>query len=1050
MAGFKFVEKEEAEESDTELDIQDIQEEGPKQYDEHFWCKSKGVPVGFTYKSKKQDFIRASEDIKSNFQILAKGGPKQMENLEFRVLDDRKKDNGSEMDIEITKNKERGVAVLKFYGPNSKTGECTLMISKSKRYNVKFVRILAVEVIKKMVDTFISGEGWNSIFKKTTQNDRKQFNCNTCKKTFINEKNVSDHKEKYHTKAKILCENCGYEATDQKTLNEHMKDHTVKEQCDEIKEVKGKGNSCNKQSDINCNMCEFTTREKSTLEEHQRSHNKKEYVCGNCEFTTEIRSKIKVHIKDTHTEKEEPKLLSEEPEDMEIDEASDKTEIVNKNKEYISEKEERKRRSQMQDRKIIENQRKRDQEEHRLKLEKEETGRKKMEDEKEKQQEERIERRKRKASIKQQKKKIKRKLNKYPPNVTELPENVKHLVNEGDLQLQVPPDGACGPNAGAAHLFKDPKYGPNFRIQMNNFLADRWHFYKNKIVFPYVRKIGVNGDYVRFEIGEEEKFRQFLRTKRAAFLWTDSEDLHVMANMYQMQIRVITTKGPQDSHPTVNMVGPDSELNNFKLLPEGAVSDMTLLHYDELHYNLVISKDDDIAKFGTLSDYLTNKETEKVVDEGFKETENVILEESKLSEAYEKSKITIEKLNQRVKELENELQEKSVELQEAIETIEHAHEFETVRSKKNEERPKFICTKCNSKFKNQTLLSNHMKLSHISEMEFNCVDCSFKGNNDKELRNHLTSLHTSQSLMKEFKECQESKRNIEKEYFQCEQELRNKTEEVEKFKIEVKDLRTIVDLRRQLDQRDNEIRDWNDDTKNLTLNNSSGVNSKQGKSITCTKCEYIVENKMQLRRHMNTKHSGNYLEKKMESDEEFNCEDCDFQTTSAAHLKKHFDLKHIIKCKICEKEFKDKSNLMKHRKKEHSYSVAPCRKFAQSNCPFIEETCFWRHTVEDNSTEHIQCYVCAKTFITKTELMKHRKKEHPSIVKECSKHQEGKCGYQEEFCWFIHSMKEVQNEKKTNKFDNKMEIDGEDKDEVSNSVFYQAQKKPKPPLGDEK
>ena len=99
-----------------------------------------------------------------------------------------------------------------------------------------------------------------------------------------------------------------------------------------------------------------------------------------------------------------------------------------------------------------------------------------------------------------------------PPNVTEIPENVKHLVKEGDLQLLVPPDGACAPNAGAAHLFKDPKYGPKFRMNINNFIVDRWHYYKDKISFPYVRKVGVNGDLVRFEIGEDKKLKQFLKT----------------------------------------------------------------------------------------------------------------------------------------------------------------------------------------------------------------------------------------------------------------------------------------------------------------------------------------------------------------------------------------------------------------------------------------------------------------------------------------------------------------------------------------------------------
>ena len=258
---------------------------------------------------------------------------------------------------------------------------------------------------------------------------------------------------------------------------------------------------------------------------------------------------------------------------------------------------------------------------------------------------------------------------------------------------------------------------------MNNFLADRWHYYKNKISFPFVRKIGASGDVIRFDIGEEEKYRQFLRTKRAALLWTDSVDLQVMANMYQMQIKIITTKGPEDSHPTVNMIGPDPELNNFKLIPEGKVSDMKLLHYDESHYNLVISKDDHIAKFGTLSHYLTNEESEKLLDEQFEDSKNVTVEENTIADEYNKSKTTIERLKQRIKVLENEVQVKSVELQEARDIIDHAHEFETVKSKKSEENMMFNCSKCNLKFKNQLLLTKHVKLIHESEKEFKCKDC---------------------------------------------------------------------------------------------------------------------------------------------------------------------------------------------------------------------------------------------------------------------------------------------------------------------------------------
>ena len=48
-------------------DDSDIEEEQIKQYDEHFWCKENDIPVGFTFKSKKPDFIRSCENMKSIF-----------------------------------------------------------------------------------------------------------------------------------------------------------------------------------------------------------------------------------------------------------------------------------------------------------------------------------------------------------------------------------------------------------------------------------------------------------------------------------------------------------------------------------------------------------------------------------------------------------------------------------------------------------------------------------------------------------------------------------------------------------------------------------------------------------------------------------------------------------------------------------------------------------------------------------------------------------------------------------------------------------------------
>ena len=55
-----------------------------------------------------------------------------------------------------------------------------------------------------------------------------------------------------------------------------------------------------------------------------------------------------------------------------------------------------------------------------------------------------------------------------------------------------------------------------------------------------------------------------------------------------------------------------------------------------------------------------------------------------------------------------------------------------------------------------------------------------------------------EKLKTELEMCKKGKAFIENEYRKCEKELRMKTEEAEKFKIEIKDLRTIVKLRNEL------------------------------------------------------------------------------------------------------------------------------------------------------------------------------------------------------------------------------------------------------------
>ena len=77
---------------------------------------------------------------------------------------------------------------------------------------------------------------------------------------------------------------------------------------------------------------------------------------------------------------------------------------------------------------------------------------------------------------------------------------------------------------------------------------------------------------------DPEELIEFLRTsKKAAYMWSDSEDLSIIADMYQIRIKVITTKGSNDKNPTTTWIYPHAELKKFAELRDVKLDDMVLI-----------------------------------------------------------------------------------------------------------------------------------------------------------------------------------------------------------------------------------------------------------------------------------------------------------------------------------------------------------------------------------------------------------------------------------------------------------------------------------------
>ena len=73
-------------------------------------------------------------------------------------------------------------------------------LPKEKPEDVKFVEILAFDVIKNLLDRFEAEKGWKHLLqevKKDAQNKKSHF-CQYCKKGFCSDKNLKVHVEKFH------------------------------------------------------------------------------------------------------------------------------------------------------------------------------------------------------------------------------------------------------------------------------------------------------------------------------------------------------------------------------------------------------------------------------------------------------------------------------------------------------------------------------------------------------------------------------------------------------------------------------------------------------------------------------------------------------------------------------------------------------------------------------------------------------------------------------------------------------------------------------------
>ena len=521
-------------------------------YKEKVWGKAENgenITDGFVFRGKRT-FRRAREGLGEK---MKKGFKDEKNGVNYRVLDRRIKGVELEIEMEVIHKNEKGVAMLKLYGPN-KRKENVVSVTRSKGNDYKFVVVLAENVIKPLMNEYLNED----IQIKKTDNSSEVYKCPFCDKTSHSKPGLKGHITRMHknialgkTENEINDDKFSSEESDDSTIYCSENDITLEEtsvEKDGNKNYRKKCDSCDyevratrkykvvqqilehkichtKKSSDNCVECDFITKNTSDMKRHMRDrHGSKS--CSTSPPAKKKRSKEKDDEKENEKETNDIKDLSFRIEDMEIESYEEQ------NLDEIS---------KLQDEKIREKEKNNDAKEKLYRQRVEEEERKKEEELKMNKEKLRVEKKQVKQKLKKEKRKESKikehtieKQNKFD-NIKEVPENCKNLVNKNDVVYVVPGDGRCGQNSTAALLFHDEKFGLGLKRKSNLFFAEHWYKkyqYKSQcsIDSPYKRQF--QGKVIEFKDPEELiKFLKF--DPKAIETWSDSEDLVVLIQIQQ-------------------------------------------------------------------------------------------------------------------------------------------------------------------------------------------------------------------------------------------------------------------------------------------------------------------------------------------------------------------------------------------------------------------------------------------------------------------------------------------------------------------------------------
>ena len=195
-------------------------------------------------------------------------------------------------------------------------------------------------------------------------------------------------------------------------------------------------------------------------------------------------------------------------------------------------------------------------------------------------------------------------------NRKEIDKKYSGIMKEAGLNIDdyciwsVEPDGACGSTCTAVHCHRDKKLGKYVRRNINEYLNDFWPFFKSYFQFPLEVKVGLTNRTFQ----DEKGFLDFLKKdQQSGLVWMDHFGLQIVSNMYQISVHVLTTgvHGLDEPRARWTHIEPDTRLGSFSTVHKG-LPDMWLIHVDEVHFDLLIRQDSELAIAGCVDEMEQN------------------------------------------------------------------------------------------------------------------------------------------------------------------------------------------------------------------------------------------------------------------------------------------------------------------------------------------------------------------------------------------------------------------------------------------------------------